>query len=77
VAGSVGSALLAVVLQGTITGSPPGFRGGIGQAAVLAGASPRAALAVSHAFVVSFGVTLVLSAVALFPALLLPGRPDS
>jgi EmrB/QacA subfamily drug resistance transporter len=74
VAGSVGSALLAVVLQGTITGSLPGFRGGIGQAAALAGASPRAALAVSHAFAVSFGVALALSAVALVPAVLLPGR---
>jgi MFS family permease len=74
VAGSVGSALLAVVLQGTITGSLPGFRGGIGQAAALAAASPRAALAVSHAFAVSFGVALALSAVALVPAVLLPGR---
>src|SRR5215467_6726393 len=74
VAGSVGSALLAVVLQGSITGSLPGFRGGIGQAAALAGASPRAALAVSHAFAVSFGVALALSAVALVPAVLLPGR---
>jgi EmrB/QacA subfamily drug resistance transporter len=74
VAGSVGSALLAVVLQGAIAGSLPGFRGGIGQAAALAGASPRAAVAVSHAFAVSFGVALALSAVALVPAVLLPGR---
>jgi EmrB/QacA subfamily drug resistance transporter len=74
VAGSVGSALLAVVLQATITAGLPGFRGGIGQAARLAGASPHAARAVSHAFGVSFGVALALSAVALAPAVLLPGR---
>jgi MFS family permease len=75
VAGSVGSALLAVVLQAAITAQLPGFRGGIGQAATLAGASPRAALVVSHAFGVSFGVALAISAVALVPAVLLPGRP--
>jgi EmrB/QacA subfamily drug resistance transporter len=74
VAGSVGSALLAVVLQATIIAQLPGFRGGIGQAATLAGGSPRAALAVSHAFGVSFGVALAISAVALIPAVLLPGR---
>jgi len=45
-----------------------------GEAAALAGASPRAALAVSHAFALSFGVALALSAVALVPAVLLPGR---
>jgi EmrB/QacA subfamily drug resistance transporter len=77
VAGSVGSALLAVVLQATITAELPGFRGGIGQAARLAAVSPRAAQAVTHAFAVSFAVALAISAVALIPAVLLPGRSRS
>jgi EmrB/QacA subfamily drug resistance transporter len=74
VAGSVGSALLAVVLQATITAELPGFHGGIGQAAGLAAVSPHAAQAVTHAFAVSFAVALAISAVALIPAVLLPGR---
>jgi MFS family permease len=77
VAGSVGSALLAVVLQGEMTAQLPGFRGGIGQAAAVAGSSARAAAAIGHAFAVSFVVALAISAVALVPAALLPGRaPD-
>jgi EmrB/QacA subfamily drug resistance transporter len=74
VAGSVGSALLAVVLQGTLAAHLPGFHGGIGQAAALAAASPRAAVAVSHAFAVSFAVALAITIAALVPAVLLPGR---
>ncbi len=74
VAGSVGSALLAVVLQAAIVAHLPRFTGGISQAAKLASSSTRAAGAVTHAFSVSFGVALALTAVALVPAVLLPGR---
>ncbi len=74
-AGALGSALLAVVLQQAITARLPGFRGGIGQAAALAAASPHAAAAVAQAFAVSFAVALAISVLALLPAVLLPGRP--
>ncbi len=76
-AGALGSALLAVVLQQAITARLPGFRGGIGQAAALAAASPHAAAAVAQAFAVSFAVALAISVLALLPAVLLPGRPAS
>jgi len=53
----------------------PGFHGGIGQAAALAASSPHAADAIAGAFTVSFAVALVITVLALVPALLLPGRP--
>jgi EmrB/QacA subfamily drug resistance transporter len=74
VAGALGSALLAVVLQQAITARLPRFRGGIGHAAAAA-ASPHAAAAMAQAFAVSFAVAVGISALALVPALLLPGRP--
>jgi MFS family permease len=49
VAGALGSALLAVVLQQAMTARLPGFHGGIGQAGVLAAASPGAAAALAEA----------------------------
>jgi EmrB/QacA subfamily drug resistance transporter len=76
VAGALGSALLAVVLQQAMTARLPAFHGGIGQAGVLAAASPRAAAALAEAFGVSFAVALAISALALIPAALLPGRPS-
>jgi predicted MFS family arabinose efflux permease len=75
VAGALGSALLAVVLQQEMSARLPGFHGGIGQAAALAAASPHAATALAGAFGASFAAALAISALALIPALLLPGRP--
>jgi EmrB/QacA subfamily drug resistance transporter len=72
VAGALGSALLAVVLQQAMTARLPGFHGGIGQAAALAAASPGAAAAVARAFGISFAVALVISVLALIPSVLLP-----
>jgi EmrB/QacA subfamily drug resistance transporter len=74
VAGAFGSALLAVVLQQATTARLPGFHGGIGQAALLAAASPRAAEALAEAFGVSFAVALALTVLALVPAVALPRR---
>ena len=71
VAGSIGTALLSVVLQRSIAGK--GLSGGIG---ALAGLSPAgradAAPALADAFGTAFWVALALVAVALVPALLLP-----
>jgi EmrB/QacA subfamily drug resistance transporter len=75
VAGAVGSALLAVVLQQSMSARLPGFRGGIGQASTIAAASPHAAAAVAGAFGVSFAVSFGITVAALIPAVLLPGRP--
>lgn len=76
VAGSIGSALLAVVLQSAMAARLPGFHGGIGQAAALAASSPgQAGAALARSFGVSFVVALALAAAAFIPALLLPGRP--
>jgi MFS family permease len=64
VAGSIGTALLAVVLQRSIAGK--GVSDGIGS---LAGVSPAA---LADAFGTAFWLALALVAVALVPALLLP-----
>jgi EmrB/QacA subfamily drug resistance transporter len=74
VAGALGTALLAVVLQQATTARLPGFHGGIGQAGLLAAASPRAAAALAEAFGVSFAVALAISVLALIPTALLPRR---
>jgi MFS family permease len=72
VAGALGSALLAVVLQQATTARLPGFHGGIGQAGQLAAASPPAAAALARAFEVSFAVALAITVLALIPAVMLP-----
>ena len=72
VAGALGSALLAVLLQEALTARLPGFHGGIGQAGALAAASPHAASAVAGAFGVSFAVALAITVLALIPTALLP-----
>jgi EmrB/QacA subfamily drug resistance transporter len=73
VAGSVGTALLAVVLQRSIAGNVHGLDGGIG---ALAGLPPATrehlAPALADAFGTAFWVALALVAVSLVPALLLP-----
>jgi EmrB/QacA subfamily drug resistance transporter len=75
VAGALGSAMLAVVLQQAMTARLPGFHGGIGQASALAATSPRAAGLLAQAFALSFAIALAISVLALVPAVLLPGRP--
>ena len=73
VAGSLGTALLAVVLQRTIATNLTGFHGGISQAAELAQRDPgHAAPAIADAFGTTFWVAFALTAAALVPALLLP-----
>lgn len=71
-AGSLGTALLAVTLQRAMSTQVPGFHGGIAQAGALAASQAGALPALAHAFGVTFGVALVLTALALAPALLLP-----
>jgi len=74
-AGALGTALLAVTLQRAMAAALPGFHGGIGQAGELAATRASALPGLAHAFGVTFGVALALTAAALVPALLLPGRP--
>ena len=75
VAGSLGTALLAVVLQRAIHANLTGFHGGISQAAALARRDPdHAAPGIADAFGTTFWVAFALTAAALVPALLLPSR---
>ena len=73
-AGSLGTALLAVVLQRALSSELSGFHGGIGQAAALAARHPGSAPRIAHAFGTTFWVAFALTAAALLPALLLPPR---
>jgi EmrB/QacA subfamily drug resistance transporter len=71
-AGSLGTALLAVVLQRAIDARLPGD-GGIGRASELARHDrAHAAPAIAHAFGATFWIAFALTAAALVPALLLP-----
>jgi len=75
IAGSLGTALLAVVLQRSITTELPGLHGGLGQAAARVAADPtHTQPALAHAFGTTFWVALVLTVAALVPALMLPKR---
>jgi MFS family permease len=78
IAGALGSALLAVVLQRLIEAEVPHVHGGIGQAYAVARRDPlHVAPAIAHAFATTFWVPFALTAFALIPALLLPPkRPD-
>jgi EmrB/QacA subfamily drug resistance transporter len=76
VAASLGTALLAVILQRAIAANLSGFDGDIGQAAALARHDPQhAAPAIADAFGTTFWVAFALTAVALVPALMLPAKP--
>jgi len=76
VAASLGTALLAVVLQASIDSRLPGLHG-IGQAATLAAHQGEPVTTqLAGAFATTFWVTLALTAAALLPAMLLPGRPQ-
>jgi hypothetical protein len=73
VAGSIGTALLAVVLQRSIATNLPGLDGGIGALAALPNEGrAQAATALAAAFGTAFWVAFVLVAAAFVPALLLP-----
>jgi EmrB/QacA subfamily drug resistance transporter len=80
VAGAIGSALLAVVLQRELAAQIPGLHGGIGQAAAAAHHDPGL---VAQAFATTMWVAVGLTAVAFVPAFLLPrlrrrdAAPDS
>ena len=76
VAGSLGTALLAVVLQRATSSELPAFHGGIGQAAALVARRPDAAPRIASAFGTTFWVAFALTAAALLPALLLPSRSN-
>jgi EmrB/QacA subfamily drug resistance transporter len=73
IAGSIGTALFAVVLQRAITANLPDAHGTIGALAATAPARrPQTADALAGAFGTTFWVAVVLVATALLPALLLP-----
>jgi EmrB/QacA subfamily drug resistance transporter len=73
-AGSIGTALMAVVLQRALDARVPDV-GSLSQAAGLSPAGRAAAAPdLTAAFTVAFSVALVVAASALVPALLLPGR---
>jgi EmrB/QacA subfamily drug resistance transporter len=74
VAGAIGSALLAVVLQRAMASRVVGFHGGIAQAGALSASSPHATAELAGAFGVSFAVALAVCVIAFVPALLLPDR---
>ena len=82
IAGAIGTALLAIVLQRAITANLPDLQGGI-QAAASLTQEERAetAPALADAFASAFWVGLGLIAVGLVPAFLLPGasrrHPDA
>jgi len=73
IAGAVGTALLAIVLQRTIAANLPGHDGSIqGLAALSQHQRAHAAPALAAAFGTSFWVAVGLMALAMVPALLLP-----
>ena len=75
IAGSLGTALLAVTLQHAIGARLPGFHGSITGAAALAAAHPARALpALADAFGATFWVAFGLTAASLAAALALPGQ---
>jgi MFS family permease len=81
VAGALGSALLAVVLQQALSTRLAGYQGSLGrvgppgQVGHLAVSSSHAAAAVSGAFDVAFAVSFGITVLALVPAALIPRRP--
>jgi EmrB/QacA subfamily drug resistance transporter len=75
IAGSLGTALLAVTLQRAISAQLPRFHGGLAQAAELAARNPaRTRSVLADAFGTTFWVAFALTAAALVPALLLPSE---
>jgi EmrB/QacA subfamily drug resistance transporter len=72
IAGAIGTALLAIVLQRVIAADVPDFRGGTQGVAALSRQSQALPL-VADAFATTFWIAVGLIALALVPALLLPG----
>ena len=72
VAGAIGTALLAIVLQRAVAGRVPGFEGGVQGMAALSRRAEAAPL-LAGSFGTAFWVAVGLTAAALVPALLLPG----
>jgi MFS family permease len=78
IAGSLGTALLAVVLQRAMTSELPQLHGGLSSAAALARHDPVGIPpSLAQAFGTTFSVALGLAAVSLIPAFLLPRRAVS
>jgi hypothetical protein len=77
IAASVGTALLAVVLQRALRAQLPDVDGGLRSVgAVAQQRHEQIAPALADAFGTAFWVALVLTALALIPALLLPRRGE-
>jgi MFS family permease len=73
IAGSLGTALLAVGLQRAMRAELPGFNGGLAEASALAGRAPaRFGPPLAQAFGTTFWIAFALTAVGLGVALLLP-----
>ena len=73
IAGAIGTALLAIILQRTISANLPALHGGIqGMAGLSSTERAHAAPALADAFGTTFWVALGLTAAALLAALLLP-----
>jgi EmrB/QacA subfamily drug resistance transporter len=77
VGGSVGTALLAVTLQGAIARQVPRLRGGAVFGPLPPGARTELAPALAHAFGTAFWVAFALTAAALIAALLLPRKQSA
>jgi EmrB/QacA subfamily drug resistance transporter len=76
IAGAIGTALLAIILQRAIAANIPDFKGGIQGIAALS-RQPHATALLADAFGTTFWVAVGLIAAALAPALLLPrAQPD-
>jgi hypothetical protein len=71
IAGAIGTALLAIVLQRVIASNIPSFQGGIDGLAALSG-QPHTTSLLADAFGSTFWVAAGLISAALVPALLLP-----
>jgi EmrB/QacA subfamily drug resistance transporter len=73
IAGSLGTALLAVGLQRAMRAELPGFNGGLAEASALAARAPaRFAPPLAQAFGTTFWIAFALTAIGLGVALLLP-----
>ena len=76
IAGSLGTALLAVGLQRAMRAELPGFNGGLAEANALAARAPaRFGPPLAQAFGTTFWIAFALTAVGLGVALLLPSVP--
>jgi hypothetical protein len=73
VGGSLGTAILTVVLERRIAANIPGATGSLGD--LRGGQVARAAEPLAHAFGQTFWVALGLTALAFIPAAFLPRRP--